>query len=204
MMKKISLGLLCACGLLLLAVPPMAHAQNDTVENIRQMLSERDQEIKEILGDDSDLTDAERTRLQKVVNENIDFGHMGRQALGPHWEKLSEHERNRFLDTFTQIIREQSLSNVKIYRAQMSYDAISVEENTAHVKTVASTENMKTPVAYDLVRKNGEWKVVDIIIDGVGTVESYARSFQTVIRKRGFDALMKSLEKKLAEMQSNA
>jgi phospholipid transport system substrate-binding protein len=53
-----------------------------------------------------------------------------------------------------------------------------------------------------LNRKDGEWRVVDIVLDDVSTAEGYARSFQTVIRKRGFDALMTSLNKKLDSMTS--
>lgn len=201
-MNKLSLGVLCTFTLLLGALISTAAAQGTAADNIRQMLVERDQEIKQILGDDNDLTDEERQKLQKVVNENIDFGYMGRRALGPHWEKLSEEQQNRFLETFTEIVREQSLSNIKIYRANVTYQDISVEDDSAHVTTITAYDDVKTPVAYDLIREDGKWKVVDIVIDGVGTVESYARSFQTVVRKRGFDTLMKSLDKKLADMRA--
>lgn len=204
MMHKLSPGLVFTFFFVLVSISSTALAQNSAADDIQQMLLERDREIKEILGDDDDLTDEEREKLQKVVNDNIDFRYMGRQALGPHWEKLSDEEQNRFLDIFTQIVREQSLSNIKIYRADVTYEEISVKDHTAHVETITVHGNTKTPVAYNLVQEEGDWKVVDIIIDGVGTVDSYARSFQTVIRKRGFDALMKSLEKKLADMQSNA
>ncbi len=201
-MKELSLGLLFTFAFLLSAVVAPVTAQSSAADNIRQMLVERDQEIKQILGDDDQLTDEEREKLQKVVNENIDFNYMGRQALGRHWEKLSEKQRTRFLETFTEIVREQSLSNIRIYRANVTYEDISVQDDTAHVTTLTAYDDIETPVAYDLIRENGDWKVVDIVIDGVGTVESYARSFQTVIRKRGFDTLMKSLDKKLADMRA--
>jgi len=37
----------------------------------------------------------------------------------------------------------------------------------------------------------------------VSTAESYARSFQTVVRKRGFEALMTSLRKKRNEVTTS-
>ena len=37
----------------------------------------------------------------------------------------------------------------------------------------------------------------DIILDEVSTVKGYARSFQSVIRKKGFDDLMERLENRL-------
>ena len=100
-MKKLSLGLLFTFVFVLGAMATSALAQGSAAEDIRRMLVERDQEIKQILGDDDELTDEERDKLQKVVNENIDFRYMGRRALGPHWKDLTEDQRNRFLDTFT-------------------------------------------------------------------------------------------------------
>jgi phospholipid transport system substrate-binding protein len=57
-------------------------------------------------------------------------------------------------------------------------------------------EGTQTPVVYILTRRDAEWKAEDIILDGVSTAEGYARSFQSVMRKRGFEALMTALEKK--------
>ena len=38
----------------------------------------------------------------------------------------------------------------------------------------------------------------------VSTTAGYARSFQAVVRKRGFDTLMKSLDKKLEQVRAKA
>ena len=52
-------------------------------------------------------------------------------------------------------------------------------------------------VEYLLVYSQEKWLTTDVILDGVGTVEGYSRSFQSRIRKRGFDSLMNSLNKRL-------
>jgi phospholipid transport system substrate-binding protein len=53
-----------------------------------------------------------------------------------------------------------------------------------------------------MTRGEGGWHVTDVSIDDVSTVEGYARSFQSMIRKRGFDALMQRLREKLAEVEA--
>jgi phospholipid transport system substrate-binding protein len=57
-------------------------------------------------------------------------------------------------------------------------------------------------VEYALGLRDAEWRVDDIILDGVSTTEGYARSFQTYMRKRGFDALMTNLQKRLDKMNA--
>ena len=63
-------------------------------------------------------------------------------------------------------------------------------------------KNVPTEVVYLLGLKDDQWRVRDIVLDDVSTADGYARSFQTVVRKRGFDALMESLTRKLDSMSS--
>ena len=189
-------GMLVA--LLVLAGTGMpAHAQS-AAENIRSLLEQRDREIKEILGETgSEIEAEERERLKTVINENIDFRAMGRRALGPHWGDLSEAQREDFLCTFSEVVRSQSLADLEIYRSRVSYEQIEVSGDSAYVRTINYQGDTEIPVAYEMERKEASWRVTDIVIDEVSTAESYARSFQTVIRKRGFETLMQSLRKKL-------
>jgi phospholipid transport system substrate-binding protein len=183
--------------------PRAAHAQ-DAEAQIRQMLDERDREIKAILdGGTDDLGADERERLKTLINGMVDFRAMGRQALGPFWSDLTETQQDEFVDVFRTIVRAQSLSDLEVYNSAVTYDAIAVEGDSAFVRTTTTYEGTQTPVEYDLERLDApaedadfNWVAEDIIVDGVSTAESYARSFQSVMRKRGFDTLMKSLRKK--------
>jgi phospholipid transport system substrate-binding protein len=53
-----------------------------------------------------------------------------------------------------------------------------------------------THVDYVMRQQRDGWKIVDIIIDGVSTVENYRSSFSKVIAQEGFDALISKLSKK--------
>jgi phospholipid transport system substrate-binding protein len=192
--------------LLLFAMPfgfafPTADAQ-DEADAILRMIQERDREIKAVLGDRETLTGAQREELRELINQGIDFGEMGRTALGPHWEDLAETQQNEFVDVFSRIVREQSLADLDVYRAHVSYDDVTVHNNTARATTSTTYRNVSTTVGYDLIKKDDAWYVTDIIIDNVSTAEGYARSFQNVIRRRGFDALMTSLHQRLERIQT--
>lgn len=182
------------------AVSP-ASAQ-DEARAVRALLQERDQQIKTMLGDRETFTEAQREQLKNVVNEGIDFHAMGRAALGPFWNQITPTEQDEFIDVFSAIVRNQSLSNLNVYRTTVTYEDVSVTGDSAYALTSTVYKNVPTDVAYVLGRSDGEWRVHDIIIDDVSTVDGYARSFQTVVRKRGFDALMQSLNKKLEQTNS--
>lgn len=188
-------------AVLMLGVAVQAQAQ-DRAREIRQLLEQRDRQIKTLLGDKKTLTDKQRDELKVVINDGIDFEAMGRQALGEHWNPLSAAQRKAFVDVFSEIVRNQSLSNLDVYRAKVTYDKIDVKANTARVKTTTLYKDVPTRVDYVMGLTKEGWRVQDIVLDDVSTAEGYARSFQTVVRKRGFDALMTSLQKKLAKSSS--
>ncbi len=197
-----SLSVLFTVLLLLSGGAPTAFGQgaSATAAEIRQMLEQRDQEIKSILGETDDYTAEQRAQLKELVNGVIDFRVMGQRALGPHWEDLGEDQRDEFVSVFREVVRAQSMGDLGVYNSAVTYDQIDVQRDSAFVRTQTTYEGRTTAVEYVLERREDEWRAEDIIIDGVSTVEGYARSFQTVVRKRGFDSLMKSLRKKRDEV----
>lgn len=202
-----------ACALLAImlvagaSVPVTAQQANDSdeSEDIRVMLEERDAEIKSILnGSESNFTGAQREELMTLINGFIDFRAMGRHALGPFWSDLSEEQRTEFVDVFQGVVRQQSLSDLEAYNSEVTYDRIDVEDDSAFVRTTTRYQGSDTPVDYVLHRRDSTWLATDIILDEVSTAEGYARSFQNVMRKRGFDALMNSLQKRLERSEQGA
>ncbi|PKD45242.1 MlaC/ttg2D family ABC transporter substrate-binding protein [Rhodohalobacter barkolensis] len=173
-------------------------AQNGADE-IRAMLDERDEEIKELLGPKgSEYTQEQRDRLKDIINDVIDFRTMSETALGDTYNEVSEEEREEFVSLFSTIIRDNSLNRLDIYRAEVTYNDITVDNGNAEVKTTAQLENVRTSVDYDMELQDGTWQIIDMSIDDVSTAESYNRQFQSIIRQRGFDALLESLRRRAA------
>ena len=190
---------LLLAALFALQSPAQAQSRSDEV---RRFLEQRDREIKNVLGDRETFTDEQREQLKRVINNGIDFTAMGRAALGPFWADTAADEQQEFVDVFSQIVRNQSLSDLDAYRSVVTYENIAAGDETAHVTTTTVYKDIPMKVEYVLGRTNEQWQVQDIILDDVSTADGYARSFQAVVRKRGFDSLMNSLRKKLDGMRS--
>jgi phospholipid transport system substrate-binding protein len=191
---------LCFFALVSMMSPAMIMAQNPQAE-IRALLTERDQDIKALLGSPSATLSPEReARLRAVVNDIIDFEVMGEAALGSFWEPLTAAQRTDFTTVFADIVRAQSLADLDVYRSSVSIQAIEINGAQAVVSTQTTYQGITTPVVYKMVKQGNLWQVWDIILDDVSTVDGYARSFQAVVRRRGFDTLMESLRRKQASL----
>src|SRR5690625_23786 len=102
------------------------------------------------------------------------------------------------ISLFYIIIRYNFVKSLNIYRARVIYDSIEVNGETARVETTAELQDVRTTVDYDMIKSGSEWVIVDMTIDDVSTAESYNRQFQSIIRQRGFDALLESLRRRAA------
>ena len=175
---------------------PSVTAQ-DAESEVRTLIVQRDRDIKAaVRAMENDPSQREVAR--SLINDRIDFEEMGRLALGRYYEDLSSDERSDFIETFGGIVRAQSLGDLSVYEAPVTIKSVTVTGEKASVSTTSRVREADLDVVYQLHRKNGVWWLYDIIIDDVGTVEGYSVSFQTFLRKRGFEAFMQSLRKRLA------
>lgn len=172
-------------------------AQQST-EEVKLLLEEREVQIKELLGPEgTEYTDSQRAELKEIINGIIDFEALAREALAETFDTISTEQRTEFVDLFSTIVRDQSLNNLEIYRAKVTYQSIEeTGDNEVRVETLAQLENVRTPVNYEMEIKNDEWVITDMEIDDVSTASSYNRQFQRIITQRGFDSLMESLRKR--------
>lgn len=178
-----------------------ATAQKDST-TIQNLLEERDNEIKELLGPKgTEYTPETRQKLKDIINGVIDYSSMAEHALQQTYDTLTEQEREEFINYFSTIIRDQSLNKLDIYRADVRYNEINVNGDSAKVNTIAILEDVRTPVIYDMYYQDqpGQWVITDMTIDDVSTADSYQRQFQNIIRKRGYDYLLDTLKKRAAK-----
>jgi len=178
-------------------VTPLFAQDKKPESDIRTMLEQRDRDIKQLIGKTGDIPEAKKDQLRDLVNDLIDFGAMSEAALGTFWTTITPAEQTEFVRVFGEIVRHQSLADVDVYRSNVTYDTINANAATAHVSTTTTYKDVPAKVDYAFILKSGTWRAMDIVIDGVSTVEGYSRSFQSVIRKKGFASLMNSLNKRL-------
>jgi phospholipid transport system substrate-binding protein len=182
---------------LLLMSSPIAAQTSSTQTEVQTLLETRDQQIKQLLGaEGSKYSDQQRSQLKDIVNGIIDFDAMAKTALESTYDTISVETREEFIRLFSSIIRDQSLANLDIYRAVITYETISGSFDSTYVQTIAEWDNIRTPVHYKMKKESGEWKITDMSIDDVFTAESYNRQFQRIIASRGFNYLMDTLRKR--------
>ncbi len=137
--------------------------------------------------------------VQEKVIPHFDFRIMTRAALGRYWRQASEEQKERLTREFRELL-------VRTYATMLlGYSDEKIEylpfrgkpgDKRVIVRTRVHTSDGAPPVPIDyrLYRKNGEWKVYDVVVDGVSLVSNYRGTFANEVRKGGIEGLIASLE----------
>jgi len=162
-----------------------------------EALKARDAEVRSLLPPPgSELTPAQRSKIETALTRAVDMEAMAKAALGKHWDEQPPAKRQKFLKAFVNRFRRVSGDQIESYRSSKTeFLAEEKQDETVRVPTRLEVKGEPTNVVY-LMRWDGkEWRIVDIIVDDVSTVENYRSSFSKIIAKDGFDALINRLTK---------
>lgn len=166
-------------------------------QNATDALKARDAEVRSQLPPPgSPLSPALRSKIENTLTRAVDMEAMAREALGKHWNEQPPQKRQKFLRAFVNRFKRVSGDQIDSYRtSQTEFLREQKQGDTVLVPTRLVIKGEPTNVVYVMRKEGNEWRIVDIIIDEVSTVENYRSSFSKIIAKEGFDALINRLSK---------
>lgn len=148
---------------------------------------------------------ARREALAPVIAESFDFPTICRIVTGRYWKDASEAQKARFIETFQRLSLATYASNFKSYGGER-FETLAVEPDQASqvVRTVLHTgEDKQVTLNYLLRQSDGNWRIVNVIAQGVSDLSLKRADYTAVIKSEGFDSLANRLDKKIAETEQN-
>lgn len=168
-------------------------AVKETVDAVLAVLS--DPEFKK-----PERANERRQRLEEIVSQRFDYEEMGKRTLAKHWRTLTPAQRKAFVELFQQFLTNSYAGNVDGYSGeQVQYLKERRKGNFAEVQTKVISPKVEIPLDYRLIKKDGEWKVYDVVIDGVSLMQNYRRQFDRIIRTSSFEGLLEKLRNKAVQ-----
>lgn len=163
-----------------------------------------DTEIQKVL----QAPDASTAKLAARADEFVDFAELAKRAMGGEWGKLNKKQQEDFSQTMKGLLRASYAQKaVNDGRggtgAKVEYAGEKLEGNESVVTTSLKVKQDTFSVIYKLYRADpkGSWRIYDVITDEVSLVTTYSDQFRTVMAKKGFDGLLKSLKDRQASLE---
>lgn len=187
---------------LLLLLCAFAPAIQSAVEVIRETTAN----VITILENDQLDYRTQRGKVEGVLRERVDEPIVAQLVLARNWAKLDDNQQKDFVTAFMDhllLTYWENLARAEIAAVEVTGDR---EEKRGDwtVKTKVDLGPNKEPVLMDyrLRRERlegdekGDWRVIDIIVEGVSMISNFRSQFQEVFANGGADHLIEAIKKK--------
>lgn len=145
--------------------------------------------------------------VEQTLTPHVDFPLIAQLVLGKHWRSADAQQRARFMTEFrTLLVRfyvGALLDDPRKLDELLDFSDTLIQFRPAEVESDARKALVRAEVhmpsgqivmvSFNMRRKAEEWKVYDVVVEGVSLVTNYRSSFAAEVRQGGLDALIERL-----------
>jgi phospholipid transport system substrate-binding protein len=194
--------MVCA-GALLAAMAPLHAAVVIDSSSPQKLIETSSKALLENLDANRAAYRKDMSGLYKVIDSeflpHVDVPYAAQLVLGKHWREATPEQRKRFSDalyhslmtTYGKALIEFTADQMKILPFQGDPGATRAQVRS----TVRTRSGSDVSVNYMLHKMDdGEWKVFDVVIEGISYVKSFRDDFGAEIEQKGLNELLNRLE----------
>ncbi|WP_299316315.1 phospholipid-binding protein MlaC [uncultured Halomonas sp.] len=198
-------SLLVALALLLFALPAAAAPERTPEQVIRHSVETLTSEIEGRRDYFAENLDELKALVDESLDDIADFRYIGASVMGRYFQNATPQQRSRFADTFRQTLIDtytrglvtfdyRELRVLDNQRPQRHEDQASVDME------VVATNGQVYPVSYSLRLSGNEWRVVNVIVNGINLGLTFRNQFDQAMRDQGrdYDAVIDNWAPELA------
>lgn len=158
---------------------------------------------------DEKLHSGDMNALQELVDRKImpyvDFTMMTRMTVGPKWRSATPEQRERLKAGFEKLlirVYAGALKNVKDHRCELRPLRNRSVADEMVIRTLLKSSGAEDIGLDYRIYKNrsGDWKIVDVNVEGIWMVENYRSQFASTLNQDGVAGLIRLLEEKGEEL----
>lgn len=192
MLKKFTTFLVLAFSL-----SSFANSDDSVMEYVESLIKE----TFSILKDESFSTEQKIELSEKLISNNMDLKWVSKFVLGKYRRTLSKEQIEDFTNIYSEYIVKSYSSAVKGFKDQTLEVKKQKKINSSDfaVKTLLIAKDADPLRIEYLIRRmnDGNFKVFDVVTEGVSLINSHQAEFSSTLMKENFDELKKDLHEKI-------
>ncbi|MBR9905795.1 MAG: ABC transporter substrate-binding protein [Gammaproteobacteria bacterium] len=181
-----------------LLLPLQSHAQSQTPE---EMVRDNVESLMADLQGRKDYYANNLSELEALVDSNLDqvadFRYIGASVMGNYFRNASPEQRRRFVDVFRQTLIDTYTRGLVTFdydelRVLDTQQAQRYDDQASVAMEVVASDGQVYPVSYSLRLSDGEWRVVNVIVNGINLGLTFRNQFDQAMRdnNRDYDAVI--------------
>lgn len=144
-----------------------------------------------------------RRKVEQAIGKRFNYQEMAKRSLGGHWKTLNDKDQQEFVVLFQQLLSASYSGKIEGYSGeQVQYLNERREGDYAEVRTKVVSGKVEIPLYYRLLNQGGDWRVYDVVVDGVSLVNNYRGQFTQILRDSDHAGLVAKLKQKIEQLKS--
>ena len=146
--------------------------------------------------------------LAPALTQLFNFPEMTRIAAGRHWQQMSAAEREHLTDVFMRMSITTYAARFDGYsgeRFEVLGERPALRGSFLVENKIVKPSGETVPINYLLRQYDGEWRVVDVLLDAKYSELAVRRSeFVSILKSKGYDELISRLQDMIAKLDAKA
>ncbi|MFU8877989.1 MAG: MlaC/ttg2D family ABC transporter substrate-binding protein, partial [Wenzhouxiangellaceae bacterium] len=141
-----------------------------------------------------------REHVREILLPTIDTVYAGRLVLGRGGRNLERSQVLEFTEALSELLVRQYADGVLEFRSRDQVEVLPLvgdnTERATRVRTrVTLTNGQVAPIDYVFRKNDGEWKIFDVIVEGISYVGTFRNQVGEQLRREGFEATLSSVRR---------
>ena len=145
--------------------------------------------------------EAKEQKIESIANQMFDYVALSRLTLGRSWRDFNKEQQKEFVSLYRTILKKAYMDKILTYTDEkVVFDKeMMLAENKAEVQTRIITKSADIPISYRMYLKDGQWRVYDVIVEGISLVQNYRTQFREILANNPPEEVLKILRQKTGE-----
>lgn len=172
---------------------------DETISAARSMVETMVDKILVELGKKGTPDDVKIKSLEKIVFKEFDFSTISRLVLARNIKKFSDEQKFEFEEQFKVYLSRSYGSRLIRYANEKVVFKDARKEKRGDVTIMTAIVGGAADgieMNYRVRGKEGEWRVIDVVIEGISLVSNFRSQFKEIVNKNGPEGLLAQLRDK--------
>jgi phospholipid transport system substrate-binding protein len=142
---------------------------------------------------------AKEKKIWAILDNVFDYTELAKRTLAQHLKKFSPDQQKEFISLFGKLLGTVYMDRIIAYKDEKVVfgKVTNFSDKTAEVQSEVVQSSKSIPIHYRMILQNGEWKVYDVVIEGVSLVQNYRTQFREILTNKSPEDLLKTLREKV-------
>jgi phospholipid transport system substrate-binding protein len=140
-----------------------------------------------------------KAEITAEAEKLFDFVELSRRTLGLEWNRFSLDQRKQFVSLYKALLQDTYIDRITASTDEKVEftSTVPLGRDAFEVRSEAISQSGRIPINYRAMNESGQWKVYDVVIEGVSLISNYRSQFREILINQPPQGLLDTLKKRV-------